>query len=341
MEPNDRSNRKVKPITLAQASELLSTHYGEGAMLTRLDGDRDANFKVDLGAGQLAVFKVMHPDCPVQNLAGQCGVLQHLSSCSLNLPSVIASRAGNDWEVVTLAGTQRLIWLLNWCPGTLLAHIDQGSAALYASFGEVLARLDNALQGFRPAAVPPGSHWDLTRALEVNEFVGDIEGQSRAIAQRVLHRFDVVTRHRMTALPHSIIHNDANDYNVLVDTRPVPAVVNGLFDFGDLSWQPVICDVAIALTYLILDRENPLEVCAQFLAAYARCRPLTLEELYVLFDLIQTRLVVSIAISSHRLHTEPDNAYLAISQQPAVRTLNTLEKIDFQRALACFEGACF
>jgi Ser/Thr protein kinase RdoA (MazF antagonist) len=321
-------------------AQLLGAHYGEMELLTDLEGDRDSNFKVRLETGRTAVLKLMHPDCDVKSVALQCAALNHLSACPLKLPSVIPDRTGSDWQVVTIGGRQRLIWLLNWCPGTLLAHVETGNAALYASFGEVLATLNRALEDFHPSTLPPGSHWDLTRALEVSPFLGDIHSDSRATAQKVLLRFEEFTRHRLPGLSHGIIHNDANDHNVLVDVSGEMPIVTGLFDFGDLSWQPVICDVAIALTYLLMGKKNPLEVCGQFLKGYSIRRSLSPKELEMLFDLIQTRLVVSIAISSHRQLSEPDNAYITISQQPAVQTLEMLQKVDPEQALASFKQAC-
>ena len=51
-----------------------------------------------------------------------------------------------------------------------------------------------------------------------------------------------------TRLPHSVIHNDANDYNVLIEDGRM----SGLLDFGDLVHSATVCDLAIALAYTML-----------------------------------------------------------------------------------------
>ena len=113
------------------------------------------------------------------------------------------------------------------------------------------------------------------------------------------------------------------------------AVVDGLFDFGDIARQPIICDVAIALAYLILGKDDPLAVCTTFLKSYMAQRPLRAEELAVLFDLIQTRLAVSIAISSHRALTEKDDPYIIVSQKPAIRALKQLAGLSSDEVERC------
>ena len=55
---------------------------------------------------------------------------------------------------------------------------------------------------------------------------------------------------RLEALPHSLIHGDANDENVLVQEGRI----SGLLDFGDCLENPTVCELAITLAYAMLDR---------------------------------------------------------------------------------------
>ena len=72
----------------------------------------------------------------------------------------------------------------------------------------------------------------------------------------------------MPALPHSLIHGDANDENVLVDRGRV----TGLIDFGDCLRNPTVCDLAIALTYALLELPDPLGAGAEIVGAYHEVR---------------------------------------------------------------------
>ena len=108
----------INVIKETRATELLRTHYGLNGKLTRLGGDRDANFMAELESGQRYVFKVMHPQCAGETVQLQCAALQHLSHSRLKLPTVIASLRGNAWETISEKGADHIIWVLSWCPGT-------------------------------------------------------------------------------------------------------------------------------------------------------------------------------------------------------------------------------
>jgi len=330
------------PVTTAEtARSILSEYYGLSAILTALDGDEDSNFLAEADSGEKYIFKIMHFGCREGAVALPCAALQHLEGLvAAEIPRVVPTLTGKFFESVPVQGVQRFIWLLSWCNGTLLADYSPHSESIYRSFGKLLAEIDLGLGDFRHPAMHTESCWQLTSAMDSAFKVDDIEGQTREIARRIFARFDAEVHRQLTDLPHGVIHNDANDYNVLVNISAGRAVVDSLFDFGDVAWQPVICDVAIALAYLILDEEKPLQVCASFLAAYSAIRPLSEPELDVLLDLISTRLAVSVAISSHRHKLEPDNQYIVNSQMSVKRAMTVLDKISPASAADLFRHAC-
>ena len=141
---------------------------------------------------------------------------------------------------------------------------------------------------------------------------------------------------RLGALRSRVIYNDANDYNILVDDERI----SGIIDFGDLVLAKRINDVAIALAYVMLDNDDPLEYAAQVLAGYHAHCPLEGQELALLFDLIALRLATSICVSSWRGAAHPDNAYLLVSQQPAQDMLRRLAGMDPDSIHGTFRAAC-
>jgi Ser/Thr protein kinase RdoA (MazF antagonist) len=108
---------------------------------------------------------------------------------------------------------------------------------------------------------------------------------------------------KLESLPWQFIHGDMNPENILVRGDQV----TGLVDFGDSCFNPVICDLAICLPYMMMDRSDPLEAAVAVTRAYHEIRPLTEAELCVLYSLICGRLATTIAVSTKRRLIDPDN----------------------------------
>ena len=66
------------------------------------------------------------------------------------------------------------------------------------------------------------------------------------------------------------IYNDANDYNVLVD--PAGTRVVSFLDFGDVVHSATVCDLAIAIAYAMLDKQDPIAAAAEVVAGYHAVR---------------------------------------------------------------------
>src|SRR3989304_8405616 len=68
-------------------------------------------------------------------------------------------------------------------------------------------------------------------------------------------------------LPVSVIYNDANDHNVMVDgadgySRRVTSVI----DFGDMLRSWTVNELAVAATYVMLDKPDPIAAAAAVVA---------------------------------------------------------------------------
>jgi 4-aminobutyrate aminotransferase-like enzyme/Ser/Thr protein kinase RdoA (MazF antagonist) len=324
----------------ASTQSLLLEHYNLQVELTRLDGERDENYLASSQQGQRYVAKLMHVGCREEAVNLQCLAIKKLQGLKPNLPELVPSSAGEDYTVVSVGGERRILWVLSWCNGTLLADYSPHTDSLYESFGQLLGQVDKTLQNLEHPAARRAHEWDLTRAGAISTHLPCIEGPERTLAEPVLRNFDRDILPLLSALPHGVIHNDANDYNVLVEVTDDGARVTGLFDFGDTSYQPRICEVAIALAYLILDKPDPLSVCAAFLRGYHAELALTADELSLLLALIKARLSVSIAISSHRQKLNPDDPYITVSQAPAKAALRKLAGIAPRFAECVFRTAC-
>src|SRR5205807_6490319 len=92
----------------------------------------------------------------------------------------------------------------------------------------------------------------------------------------------------------SVIHNDANDYNVLIDdtgegTRRAVSVL----DFGDMVYTYTVCELAIACSYAMLHKSDPITAATHIVSGYHKAFPLSEAEIEALYPLICARLCIS------------------------------------------------
>ena len=141
-----------------------------------------------------------------------------------------------------------------------------------------------------------------------------------------------------------MIHNDANDYNVIVggnnDLYTRNQRVVGIIDFGDMVFSHTVGNLAIAIAYAILDQSDPLWVATHMVKGYQRSFALTEAEITALYLMVCMRLCVSACIAAHQIKERPDNEYLSISQMPIQRTLPVLAEIHPRFAETAFRQAC-
>lgn len=317
--------------------------YDVDAELTRLYGEFDDNFLAVARNGDRQIWKIMHVDCQEQRVDMQCQAMSFLvkSGIELNIPIVIPTSAGQAFAVVDVDGVDRLVWLLRYCEGTLLENIAPHTDELTRSFGRTMGLLDLGLRPFTHPAMRSGHEWELTRAGATRCYVQHVADGIAGLVDEALQRFESETAGKLGDLPHSVIHNDANDGNVLVNVREDGcAEVDGIIDFGDISYQPTVCDVAIALAYVVINKDDPLSACARFLEGYSRINPLNDDELAVLHPLIMTRLAVSIAIAAGRRSRNPDDPVGRQDKRPAMRALAQLGDIPCRQAERLYRKVC-
>ena len=321
----------------------LADHWGIEARLTLLDGEYDLNFLAEAADGKGYILKAMRVGCAPDLVDMQVAALQHLARAAPDLPfpQVIPARAGAAVaELPDEAGQPRLVWLLQRLPGKCYAGWRPHSAALIGDLGRVIGQSDAALAGFTHPYLARDFKWNLTQA---GWIVGRLEaiadGNRRAIVASIAADFDAITP-AMAALPNQAIHNDINDYNILVDGElSTPACISGLIDLGDMCAAPRICNLAIAAAYVVLDHPAPEDALVALVRGYHAANPLDPSELDLLWPLLRARLAVSVVNSTLEAADKPDDPYVTISQAPAWRFLEN-GRVDAELIAARLRVAC-
>jgi 4-aminobutyrate aminotransferase-like enzyme/Ser/Thr protein kinase RdoA (MazF antagonist) len=322
--PADSVFDTPKPgLSDAEAADLLHRHWGLSGRLTPLVSERDQNLRVETET-QTLVLKIANRAEDAGHLALQNAALAHIARTdpALGVPRLVPALDGSG---MVMAGGHA-VRLMTWLPGRLWSAVP-ATPALLGSLGDVMGRLGRALQGFgHPAAHREGFLWNLDLVQALRPWLGDVAAEHRAMVTRVFDRHAARVQPRLPALRGAVLHQDANDNNLVVDEGGTR--VTGLIDFGDMVYGRQVNDLAVTLAYALLDCEDLYAAARPLIAAYAARFPLTGEEAEVLFDLVAARLAMSVCISSRRAAEHPDNTYLTISQAPALRLLDRLDRTN-------------
>jgi len=329
----------------ADAARIARDLYGLSTEARSLHGEYDDNFHLTADDGTEYVLKVMHPERERGFVDLQCQVLGHLAgrAPTLNLPRVVPGVSGEPVATTDrIGGGPRLVWMLTYLPGRTLAATKPHPPLLLEELGGWLGRLDGALAGFSHAAAQRDLKWDFVRAGWIRDHLGAIvEPGRRALVQRWLSLYDAEVAPALPKLRRSVVHGDANDHNVLVSVqRGRPPELVGVIDFGDVLHTVTVAEVAVAAAYALLDERDPLGAAAHVVSGYHAELPLHAEEIALLYPLIGTRLAVSVVNSACRVHAEPGDPYLSVSERPAWDALERLVAVHPRLAHYTFRRAC-
>lgn len=377
---SDPASPTLAPVSPADAAAIAQRRYGLTATAEPLPGEYDHNFRLTAADGALYVLKVMHAGAAPELVDLQIQALAHLArrAPELALPRVVpaldgalvtawdrgaggpggAGRRGHGetgtqlalWDDVVVdtprlatapPSDARLVWMLTYVPGALLANVRPHTGELLGSLGRLLARVDQALEDFAHPAAGRPLKWDLRQGGWIADQLDQIADPARrAIAGRALARFT-------EALPlldrarRGPVHGDANDYNVLVGGEPWAArEAVSLIDFGDMHLGGPVCELAISAAYALLDKPDPVGAIAAVAAGYHAEHPLREDEIALIFPLVGMRLAVSVTNSAIRKAQAPDDPYITISEAPAWAALGRLDAVHPRLAHYRLRAAC-
>lgn len=295
------------------AAAIAAEHFGLHGRAHSLPSERDQNFLLTNQAGEKFVLKIANALESRTFLEAQNSILKHLerrvSICQKLLPAMSGE------EIVTVKS--HFVRMVHYLPGVPLAEIRPHTSGLLHDLGRKLGQVAQALADFDHPAVHRDFHWDLANGNRVvNEFAPLIDNAS--LRELVLKcRYEPPER-----LRRSVIHGDANDYNLLVD--PESMTISGLIDFGDMVYSYTVGELAIAIAYVVLDKVEPRAAADEVIEGYLSEFRLLDEELKMLWPFVRLRLAMSVCLAAYQLRQQPENEYLRISQRAIRATLPRL-----------------
>ena len=315
-------------FSINDAVAAATRFYGLAECIRQLPSERDQNFLFQ-GKDGLFTLKIANRDEKREVLDFQNRAIQ-LTGCLKVIPT------NQGQEVVEFQG--HLVRLVSYIPGVPLGEFAPHSPELLSTLGRVLGTVDKSLAAFSHTADGRDLYWDMRNAQPVIESYKHLirDDGRRGLVEGILRRWcdDVVPA--FGELRVSVIHNDANDYNVIV--RDEESV--GLIDFGDMVKSFTVSEPAIACAYVMLNKPDPVAAAAEVVRGYHEVHPLTAAEIARLYDFIRMRLAMSVTIAAHQKELEPDNAYLLISEKPAWALLEKLAAVHPRLVHYIFREAC-
>ncbi|MGC6489197.1 MAG: aminotransferase class III-fold pyridoxal phosphate-dependent enzyme [Planctomycetota bacterium] len=323
----------------AGLAALLSSDYGLDGAWSALDGERDGNLRLATAAESFLV-KVAADDDP-NAFALQLAAIDHLAASAPHLPTTrtVPTRAGEPCSQLVVDGAERRVWVSRWLPGDVLAAGGRVDPETCEHLGRTLGELDRALQSFDHPLAERALKWDLLQADWIAPHLDALQpGWLREAACEV-HEWFLSARSGLAALRRCVVHNDANDHNVLLGGARGQEVV-GLVDFGDMCRTALVSEPAIAASYLAMHARDPLTAIDAVVRGYHDVLPLREDEVAVVVPLVALRLVVSAANAAVEAAANPDDAYVTVSQRGVQRVLRALHGRDHHVADARLRAVC-
>jgi 4-aminobutyrate aminotransferase-like enzyme/Ser/Thr protein kinase RdoA (MazF antagonist) len=318
---------------------LAEKYYGIEATIKPLNGYEEMNYQLAAANNTKYVLKISGNNQEAGLLEAQVKMLHHLSESPVArlIPHYIKNTAGNE---ITKAGINNQIYcirLLGYLEGGLWAHAGVWPEELMLQLGSTIGQMDRCLDGFFHPALCRYLEWDIANARDATEKLHFIENhEKRRLAAYFLLQFETEVTPKLKHLRKACIHNDINDFNVLVNNQQV----SGFIDFGDALYTQLINNLAIACTYALFNQPDPLHAASLIVKGYHEQNALTDTELSVLYYLIAGRLCISVTKSAENLTRGHTNEHFYLSDKQAWELLFQWIGINPLKAEDAFRTAC-
>ena len=328
-----------------RAALIAREHFEIDGEARALPGEFDLNFRVAAVDRDFVLKLSPESRRPVFELVTGC--LDHVADASLSariprlvLPTLSGHLPRSPIAQVDFEGAPCIASAVTFVEGVPLAGVRPRSMAVLEALGALLAELDVALSGFDHPGLDRDFEWRMESAPETIRAHLDGLDRGRDLVEatlgRAMGRLDPVR----DALPTAVIHNDANDYNVMVVPSLEGTRLSGLIDFGDVARGWRAAEPAIAAAYAMMGLADPVEAACAITRGYSSVTPFVAAEYRAIIPLVALRLCLSVCVQSRQMREQPDNEYLAVSQEPAWQLLRTLAETDWRLAEFRIREAC-
>ncbi len=326
-------------FNLREAKNIARELFGIAIEAKYLAGYSCRNFYLCDSQGKEFVLKISSRGETRDELDLQNKAMDFLGSRlpRIKFPKVLPALNGEVInEVQGKDGQKYYVRLLTYIPGEVFSRLKEPPLDTWKDLGSLLGLIDQALLDFHHPAARREIPWDLKNVLWAKERLKFIEDkEKRRLIDYHLAQLELRVLPELAHLRQSLIYNDANENNLIIELSNSASIkrlkITGLIDFGDMVETYTVAEIAIALTYAMMNKDDPFSVATVLLSAYHRVFPLKEEEIEVLSDLILARLGISVTMSAWRQKEDPTNRYISISQKPPGSCSTNCSKIILKK----------
>lgn len=305
-------------------ADLVLRHWGVQGVLSPLPSYTDVNRRLRCAEGEF-VLKVAAPQCSADLLDLENQAMLHLqrTGCRARTPRLQPTLDGASMVRLSLDdGRDAHLRLIEFIDGPLLAEVPV-DLALARSIGQQVAWLGLGLSRFEHPAASVHKDWNLDFLPGLRGAIALIDDQTlRHLVRDAVNAFAARLPVWRKCLPRQVIHNDANDYNLIVDRKR--NAVCAIIDFGDMCHGFRLADLAIACVYAIQGQIAPQPLLDEVVIGYASVCPLLDAEREALSSFLRARLCQSILMAARAHRADPDNDYILVSQRAVCALLHQL-----------------
>lgn len=305
-------------ISMKDIQDLIFEHYGwTCSAVQQLEGYEDKTYRIYCDTGSWILKEHIAVPELLSRLSLENVLMSHYSKNSdYQFPTPQETKLGESH----FTHNGKVYRALNYLEGDFLGALSQSDWPV-SEIGKMLGKM--TLQG-RSLELPNTyynpSPWDLQHLVLHKSSIG-LDALAPNLNSKItyfIQQFEIEVLPYAYMLPKSFIHNDANEWNILLNN----GLVSGLIDFGDACYSWSINELAVGLTYVLMNQENPLEKGSLLIESYCSVSPLEELEVQLLYYLVAGRICLSLCNSAKALKFQPDSKYISISAKPAENLLN-------------------
>lgn len=320
------------------------------------------------------VFKVLNAE-ESQNadvIAAQTEIILHLAGQGFPTPKPVLNvdenyskqvQSTNITENDCTQTTSHIVRLFEFKSGKALDKVPLTTQLCY-EIGLSAGKLDLTLQTFSvkdEVLRRMKNKWTLQELPKLRSSTHVISSkEQRAVLESILDEFETCLAFNYAYFSKGLIHGDLNECNILVEklgasdsskthiNQEQSNIENnneheryslcGIIDFGDSSYSPYICEVAIAIAYVMLNKHEiaVIDAAHHLLKGYMEHMTLAVWELKYLRLFICARFAQSLILGNIAHSNEPENEYILMHVErtwPVLKTIWQLSDDDLSKKI--------